>query len=99
LTISPSNFEIGLDTIRFRDLLDDQVAVVELGIAKPKAEFEPRGDIFLKISRTTLAHVIAEVCKICVQHQNDDSQSRGYQKESFRTVSIPCDTLTLLYMG
>jgi hypothetical protein len=54
LTIAPSNFEVGLDTIRFRDRLDDQVAVVELGIAKPKAEFEPRGDIFLEISHKTL---------------------------------------------
>lgn len=38
-----------MGVIAFGDLLDVEISVAELGIAKPKAKFKPRGDLFLNV--------------------------------------------------
>jgi hypothetical protein len=49
MTVIPSIYEVRLGIIVICDFLDSEIAVAEVGITQPEAEFEARGDIFLSV--------------------------------------------------
>jgi hypothetical protein len=77
MIVIPSTHEVRLGIIVICDFLDSEIAVAEVGIAQPEAEFEARGDIFLSVGgKSTYAGI--QTSEICVQHRSDGSRSQGY---------------------